>query len=98
MINTTKLQRRLVVEAVHYIAKERPAVRSTVCTAIRITTRRRTATAKRPAKSAKSRAILSGSVLTRRRRRRKTTTIITLAYDGDDDNLEGEGYVGIPNF
>jgi hypothetical protein len=80
------------------MAKERPAVRSTIYTIIRITTRRRTATAKRPVKCAKSRAILSGSVLIRRRRRRKTTTIITLAYDSDDDNLKGEGYIGIPNF
>jgi hypothetical protein len=85
------------VEAVHYTAKERPAVRSTIRTATRITTRRRTAIAKRPAKSAKSRAILSGSVLTRRRRRKKTI-IITLAYDSNDDDLEGGGYIGIPNF
>jgi hypothetical protein len=38
-INMTKLRRRLVVEAVHYMAKERPAVRSTIRTIIRITTR-----------------------------------------------------------
>jgi hypothetical protein len=81
---------------VHYIAKERPAVRSIIRTIIRITTCRRTAITKRPVKSAKSRATSSGSVLTRRRRRK--TTIITLAYDGDDDDLEGEGYIGIPNF
>jgi hypothetical protein len=76
---------------VHYIAKERPAVRSTICITIRITTRQRTITAKRPAKSAKSRATSSGSILTRRRRRK--TTIITLAYDDDDNNLEGGGYI-----
>jgi hypothetical protein len=83
---------------VHYTAKERPAVRSTIYTIIRITTCRRTIIAKRPAKSAKSRATLSSSILTRRRRRRKTTTIITLAYNSNDDNLEGGGYTGIPNF
>jgi hypothetical protein len=83
---------------VHYIAKERPVIRSTIRTIIRITTRRRTIIAKRPIKSAKSRATLSSSVLTRRRRRRKTTTIITLAYNNDDDDLEKGGYIEIPNF
>jgi hypothetical protein len=86
------------VEAVYYTAKKRPAIRSIIRIIIRITTRRRTIIAKRPIKSIKLRAILSGSVLTRRRRRRKTTTIITLAYNNDDDNLEGEEYIGIPNF
>jgi hypothetical protein len=81
------------------MAKERLAVRSTIRTTTRITTRRRTAIAKRPAKSVKSRATSSGSVLTRRRRRKiQKTTIITLAYNGDDDDLEEEGYIGIPNF
>jgi hypothetical protein len=83
---------------VHYIAKERPAARSIIRTIIRITTRQRTAIAKRHIISAKSRATLSGSILTRRRRRRKTTTIITLAYNGDDNNLKEGGYIGIPNF
>jgi hypothetical protein len=81
----------VAVEAVYYTAKKRPAVRSTIRTITRITTCRRTITAKRPVKSAKSGAILSSSVLTRRRRR-KTTTIITLAYNGDDDDLEKGGY------
>jgi hypothetical protein len=85
------------VEAVYYTAKERPAVRSTIYTIIRITTCRRTAIAKRHIISTKSRAILSSSVLIKRRRKKKTT-IITLVYNGDDNNLKGGEYIGIPNF